>query len=375
MQRYYFDVNATMPTEASHLADLLKEHTQVQGNPSSQHYFGREAKIAMEEARDQVARVLGADNSEVVFCSGATEANNLVIFGVVLQNKGSRAVVTSGEHSSVLEPLAVCVERSWSQLTTLPLAGSGRVENVRLSAEAHLACFIHGNNEVGTVNDVLALARDVKAQSPQCHVHVDAVQTFGKLDLAPLVKSGQVDSLSFSGHKIGALKGVGGLFLRRGCKLARHVAGGGQERARRPGTENLLGILSLGLRMQSLQRGEINWDHARLVRDKMLSALRETVNGFVLHGSPDLPNTFNFHIEDVAGDDILLNLDLAGIAASSGSACSSGVGRPSHVLLAMGYSDWVARNSVRVSLPLDTPPEAIDLFVQTVQATVKRVRT
>jgi cysteine desulfurase len=206
-------------------------------------------------------------------------------------------------------------------------------------------------------------------------VHVDAVQTFGKLDLVPIVKSGKIDSLSFSGHKLGALKGIGGLFLRRGSKLARHVAGGGQERARRPGTENMLGILSLGLRAQAVLNGEVRWDHARQVKVDLLNQLQEVIPGFALHGAPDLPNTFNFHVEGVAGDDILLNLDLAGIAASSGSACSSGVGRPSHVLAAMGYSDWVARNSVRVSLPLDASPAAIDLFVQTVQTTVDRTRS
>jgi cysteine desulfurase len=235
---------------------------------------------------------------------------------------------------------------------------------------------MYANNEVGSINEIMELVAVVKEVAPKAHFHTDAVQLLGKYSLEWIGKS-QVDSASFSGHKIGAYKGVGALFLKSANRLALFMAGGGQERGRRPGTENIPGILSFGLRCQEIRGKELAaTSHMQEVRRTLVEGISSIRGGHVhgaSHGSV-LPNTVHFHLEEVPGDDILLNFDLEGIQVSSGSACSSGSARPSHVVLALGFSEWVAVNSIRVSFSHHNSYEDAQRIVKVLEQVALRVR-
>jgi cysteine desulfurase len=396
----YLDANATCPVAPSHydrVATLLKE---VDGNPSSIHARGRGAKVALEKARASVAALLGARATEIIFTSGATEANNIAVQGAIPSSPARvagvgdlqkmpdalraghdddirrHAVVSAAEHAAVREVAMLMAERGRCDLSVAAVKRDGSVDvEVLLKLVRPDTAFVAvmlANNEVGALNDVAAIATAVKAIAPQAHVHCDAVQGLGKVDMTWLAASA-IDSASFSAHKVGAFKGVGALYLKTGVKLAGLMAGGGQERARRPGTENMPGIVSFGLICDELKARGIK--APRETQQALLTRLAD-IPGFALHGDPSkgLANTINFHVDGVGGDDLLLNLDLAGIQASSGSACSSGAARPSPVLLAMGYDEWVALNSVRLSWASDLPVADIDRVVKVISETSSRVR-
>ena len=385
----YVDANATYPVTPKHYMDVAALLQQVDGNPSSIHAPGRNAKVALEHARGSLAQLLGARSLEVVFTSGATEANNLALQGLVGRSALSqvehppRLIVTAAEHSSVIETAQTLQGRGLCRLEIAPVLASGEVDGDALLAligpDTAGVAMMHGNNETGAVSDVRGLTQRIKAINPAIHVHVDAVQMLGKADLTWYGTSG-IDSAAFSAHKIGAYKGIGALFLKAGAKLLPLSIGGGQERGRRPGTENMPGIVSFGLRCQEIQgRHDEVCASMRRLRDAWRLAV-EAVSGAVVHAPSvfsdehSLPNTVNFHIEGVSGDDLLLNFDLAGIHASSGSACSSSVARPSHVLLAMGYSDWIALNSVRVSFGPDGTLADVARMAEVLREVVTRVR-
>lgn len=379
----YVDANATYPVDPEHYLRVAKVLQEVDGNPSSIHASGRAAKVALEDARGNLAALLGCRAQEIVFTSGATEANNLAIQGVVGRHakamKPPHVIVTAAEHSSVLEPAKVLAERGHCTLTLAPVKKTGEVDADALldliTPETVLVCVMHANNETGAISPVMRIAKKIKEKKADVHVHVDAVQVLSKIDLTGYATS-TIDSASFSAHKIGGFKGVGALFLRTGAKLSLLLCGGGQERSRRPGTENMPGIVSFGMRCRELKGRHEERGQAMLrLRDGWKAKLAE-IPGAVIHdGSPEsLPNTVNFHVEGVPGEDILLNFDLAGIQASSGSACSSGVARPSHVLLAMGYDETVALNSVRVSFPAEGRPEALDAMSSVLSDVVRRSR-
>ena len=388
----YVDYNSTAPLEDAHLEAVMGAVRQFDGNPSSQHACGRRAKVALEDARNQVAALLGCRAQEVVFTSGATESNNLVIQGVtgklsefftnLPEPKSARlphAIVGATEHPSVLELVQVLAERGRIRLSIAPVDQNGVILRDALlsliDTDTALVAVMLVNNETGAVQPVAALADAVKAKNSAVHFHTDAVQAMGKIDISWLASS-KVDSAAFSGHKIGAFKGVGALYLKAGSKLQALTLGGGQERARRPGTENIPGIISFGLRARDFVSDPArSWlERERPAQQAFLAAMGR-ISGVQVHGDPGAgtANTINFHIEGVAGDDLLLNLDLAGIAASSGSACSSGVGRPSHVLKAMGYSDWIALNSVRISFGARGGAGDVDRIAEVLEKTVKRV--
>lgn len=380
----YADANATFPVESKHYDLVASRLKEVDGNPSSIHARGRQAKVALEAARGSVARLVGARGPEIIFTSGATEANNLAIQGVI-GLRGDPAgplpqlIVTAAEHSSVIEAAKVLQSRGACTLHIAPVLKNGTVDEEALLAliapQTSMVCLIYGNNEIGSITDIPALATKIKGHSPNVHVHTDAVQMLGKVDLTGLAKSG-IDSASFSAHKIGAFKGVGALYLRNGAKLQLLIAGGGQERGRRPGTENMPGIVSFGIRADEVFGNERDTvaNMAR-VRSLWMAALHD-VPDVEVHGEAPamLPNTVNFHVDGIPGDDILLNFDLAGIQASSGSACSSGVARPSHVLSAMGYSEWIALNSVRTSFTGTESEADIAHMAQVLQDVLSRKR-
>ncbi len=379
----YVDYNSTGPLDDAHLDAVLAALRQFDGNPSSQHATGRRAKVAVEDARNHVANLIGCRSQEMIFTSGATESNNLVIQGVVgkswdLQGPSSlssqappHVVVGATEHPSVWELAQVLAERGRIRLSVAPVDQNGVIQRAELRAlvdhDTVLVAVMLVNNETGAIQPVAELADLAKAKNPLLHFHTDAVQAMGKIDISWLAKS-KVDSAAFSAHKIGAFKGVGGLYLRAGTKIQGLMLGGGQERARRPGTENVPGVISFGLMARNL--GAVQ---ERSQQQALLAALGR-IPGAKIHGDPvqGVANTVNFHIEGVPGDDLLVNLDLAGIAASSGSACSSGVGRPSHVLKAMGYSDWIALNSVRISFGARGGAGDVDRIAEVLEKTVKR---
>ena len=390
----YVDYNSTGPLDDAHLDAVLAALRQFDGNPSSQHATGRRAKVAVEDARNHVANLIGCRSQEMIFTSGATESNNLVIQGVVgkswdLQGPSSlsiqappHVVVGATEHPSVWELAQVLAERGRIRLSVAPVDQNGVIQRAELRAlvdhDTVLVAVMLVNNETGAIQPVAELADLAKAKNPLLHFHTDAVQAMGKIDISWLAKS-KVDSAAFSAHKIGAFKGVGGLYLRAGTKIQGLMLGGGQERARRPGTENVPGVISFGLMAQNLGAGVAGVDGEaaavgeRSQQQALLAALGR-IPGAKIHGDPvqGVANTVNFHIEGVPGDDLLVNLDLAGIAASSGSACSSGVGRPSHVLKAMGYSDWIALNSVRISFGARGGAGDVDRIAEVLEKTVKR---
>ncbi|NBQ52411.1 MAG: aminotransferase class V-fold PLP-dependent enzyme, partial [Proteobacteria bacterium] len=327
----YVDYNSTAPLEDAHLEAVMAAVRQFDGNPSSQHASGRRAKVALEDARNQVAALLGCRAQEVVFTSGATESNNLAIQGVTAKQgeffttlpepKSARlphVIVGATEHPSVLELVQVLAERGRIRLSIAPVDQRGVILSDTLVSlvdqDTVLVAVMLVNNETGAVQPVAALADAVKAKNSSVHFHTDAVQAMGKIDISWLASS-KVDSAAFSGHKIGAFKGIGALYLKAGSKLQAVTLGGGQERARRPGTENVPGIISFGLRARDLVS-----DPARswLERDRPAQhaflGLLGRISGVRVHGDPaaGIANTINFHIEGVAGDDLLLNLDLAG---------------------------------------------------------------
>lgn len=386
----YADHNSTGLLSDDHLDQVVARLREFDGNPSSQHATGRRAKVAVEGARSALATMLGARSTELVFTSGATESNNLAIQGCLRKNEENpvrhalpHVIVGATEHPSVLEQVQTLAARGVLSVSLLPVDSSGAVSLSRLSdlikPETILVALMFVNNETGAIHDANSAARLVKSIRPDIHFHVDAVQAFGKIDCT-WIGSSSVDSVAVSGHKLGAFKGCGALFLKAGTKLSALQVGGGQERARRPGTENLPGIVSLGIKAEewnaSLGSGRDSWVvEAGQCKAQLIQGLN-AIDGVVIHGDPDkdIANTLNFHIDGVSGDDLLLNLDLSGIAASSGSACSSGVGRPSHVLKAMGFSDWVALNSVRISFGPGVVPTEIDKILEVVGDTVKRIR-
>jgi cysteine desulfurase len=386
----YADANATFPVRPSHYDDVMKLLRQSDGNPSSIHAQGREAKVALESARAAVAAMVGARPPEIIFTSGATEANNLVIQGVIWKARseapsaaGGRdflpEVIVSGyEHPSVMAPAQTMADRGLCKLVIAPVSNyevTPETVTSLMTPATVLVCVMHVNNETGSVNRVQDIAAAVAMKNPGVHMHVDAVQALGKFDLTRY-KQSAIHSASTSAHKIGGFKGVGALFLQPGRKLSLLTAGGGQERARRPGTENLPGIFSFGLRCRELLGQSDSFTAAmKSAKVRFVRGLQD-ISGAVLHGDPEktAPNTVNFHIEGVAGDDLLLNLDLCGVCASSGSACSSGVSRPSPVLLACGQSEWVALNSIRISFTDDVSDRDVDHILSVLRSVTARMR-
>jgi cysteine desulfurase len=386
--RAYLDANATYPVAPEHYDRVCALLKTCDGNPSSIHEAGRSAKVALEKSRSAVARLLGATGSDLVFTSGATEANNLAIQGVVHQAQKSRkagaaalphVIIFSTEHSSVREPCKVLEAAGEIRLDVAPVRPSGEADLDALlqllTPETALVCVMAANNEIGVINDVRSVVAAVKAKARCAHVHVDAVQGLGKLDLT-WIASSPIDSAAISAHKVGGLKGIGALYLKAATKLCPLTYGGGQERARRPGTENIPGIVSFGMIADDLKE-ETAMRVAAMARlkDHCLKVLGE-IPGAHVHGDPtrSLPNTVNFHVDGVPGEDLLLNMDLSGVQCSSGSACSSGVARPSPVLLALGLGEWIALNSIRVSFSHLTKLEDIDALARVVRDVTARAR-
>jgi cysteine desulfurase len=357
---------------------MLEYLTGKFGNPSSVHSFGREVKKAMEDARAQVAALIGAKPDEIVFTSGGTEADNLAIIGAALANrkKGNHIITSAIEHHAVLDSCHY-LEKQGFKVTYLPVDEDGlvQVDDVAqaVTNDTILITIMHANNEVGTIQPLREIGHLAKEKG--VIFHTDAVQTLGKIPVD--VNELQVDLLSGSAHKLYGPKGIGCLYVRKGTKLERLSHGGGQERRRRAGTENVPGIVGFGKAAQ-LAKDHMPAEMERLtkLRDKIIAGIEERVEYVKLNGHREkrVPGNVNFSFLFIEGESLLLSLDMKGIGASSGSACTSGSLDPSHVLLAMGLSHEVAHGSLRLTLGKDNTDEEIDYLLLELPPIIERLR-
>ena len=385
----YMDHAGTTPLAPEVLRAMTPYFTELFGNPSSIHTVGQEARYALDEARERVAGVLNCRPREVVFTGGGTESDNAAIVGVAtaLQETGNHVITSSVEHHAVLHTCQH-LESQGFEVTYLPVDSDGLVQPEAvyraITGQTTLVSIMYANNEIGVVNPVPEISAAVKQRAAELSksgtgrtivMHTDAVQAAGFLDLD--VKKLGVDLLSLSGHKFHGPKGTGVLFIRRGAAFLPFILGGGQERERRSGTENIPGIVGLSVALEAANaRREEASRHCAALRDRIIEQVLARVPGSRLNGHPTrrLPNNANFSFSGVEGEPILLGLDMAGIAASSGSACSSGSLEPSHVLLALGQSAEVARGSLRITLGKDNTEEQVDYLLDVLVDLVERLR-
>jgi cysteine desulfurase len=380
MRRVYLDHSATTPVRPEVLDAMLpflKE--DAFGNPSTIYSYGREAKKALDEAREKVAGLIGARPEEIFFTSGGTEADNLALIGTATANekKGRHIITSSIEHHAVLHT-AQYLMRLGFKVTFLPVTPEGlvRVEDVEeaITPETILISVMHVNNEVGTIQPIKEIGQ--LARERGIIFHTDAVQSVGKIPVN--VDELNVDLLSASGHKIYGPKGVGCLYIRKGTRINPLLHGGAQERKRRPGTENMPGIVGFG-RAAELAGQELPQEMKRLqaLRDKLIDGILNRIEDVQLNGDREkrVATNANFSFRYVEGESLLLSLDMKGICASSGSACTSGSLDPSHVLLAMGIPHEVAHGSVRMTLGRDNTEADIDYVLEVMPEIVARLRS
>ena len=380
VQRIYLDHNATTPLLPAVIDRMTAVLRDQFGNPSSVHHFGQQAKAAVDDARSEVADLVGADASEVLFTSGGTEGDNIAIRGAVeaLEVTGRKHLIASAiEHEAVLNTLKALARRGW-RTTLLPVDQSGIVSpdalREALADDTALVSVMHANNEIGTIQPIFELAG--LAHERGALFHTDAVQSAGKIPVN--VKGLGVDMLSLSAHKFYGPKGVGALWIRRGLRVLPLLTGGRQERSRRAGTENVPGIVGMGV-AAAVTAGKMEGEGRRLaaLRDRLEAGILRAVRGTVVNGSPDhrVPNTTNISFDRVEAESLLIALDLEGVAVSTGSACSSGTLEPSHVLKAMGFNAHRTQNSIRFSLGAGNTEAEIDRVVAVLPGIVEKLRS
>ena len=377
--RIYLDHNATTPVDPAAAQAMMRALEHLFGNASSVHYYGQQAKAAIDEARSAVAALVGGEPAEVIFTSGGTEADNFAIRGAAeaLEATGRRHLITSGiEHEAVLNTFKALAKRGW-RTTVLPLDASGLVSPDRLRSamtdDTALVSIMHANNEIGTVQPVAELAAIAHAQGAL--FHTDAVQSAGKIPVD--VRALGVDLLAVSGHKFYGPKGVGALWVRRGVRLSPFLSGGKQERNRRAGTENVPGVIGMGAAAQrALTKMDAEAERLSALRDRLENGILAAVPNTDVNGArvPRVPNTTNISFDRVEAESLLIALDLEGVAVSTGSACSSGTLEPSHVLKAMGLSSHRAQNSIRFSLGSSNTEEQIDRVISILPKIVTKLR-
>jgi cysteine desulfurase len=381
-RRIYFDHAATTPTDARVVAAMLPYLTEAWGNASSIYFEARRARKGLDDARRAVAGVLSCKPNEVIFTSGGTEADNLALRGVATasRNRGDHIITTAVEHHAVLHECEA-LEREGFRVTYLPVDGEGFVDfdalRAALDDRTVLVSIMYANNEVGTIQPLAEAVRIVKERERRIPVHTDAVQAAGALDLD--VDALGVDLLSLAGHKIYGPKGVGALYVRGRIPFAPQTVGGSQERNRRAGTENVAGAVGFAtaLRLAHDEREERN-AHVAALRDRLLDELPARVPRTIVTGPSDrarrLANSASFAFENVEGEAVLLQLDLLGVAASSGSACTTASLEPSHVLLAMGVPDGYLRGSLRLTLGKGNTAEDVEHLLEVLPPAVEKIR-
>lgn len=379
MRRVYFDHSATTPVDPEVASLMMTYYTEKYGNPSSIHSFGQEVRNAVEEARHQVAALIGAKPEEITFTSGGTEADNMTILGVAdaYRKKGRHIITSAVEHHAVLDTCEYLAKNGF-ELTILPVNAEGIVSVEDLAQairpDTILISIMHANNEVGAIQPIADIGK--LAMEHKVLFHVDAVQSLGKIPVH--VKEMNVDLMTVSSHKIYGPKGVGALYIRKGIRLAPLFHGGGQEKKRRSGTENAPGIIGFGKACELAgQRMAAEAAELKVLRDKLLQGILDQIDYVKVNGplgDSRLPNNVNVSIRFVEGESLLLSLDMLGIAASSGSACTSGSLDPSHVLLAMGMPHEIAHGSLRFSLGRQNTEEDIDYVLEQLPKIVERLR-
>jgi cysteine desulfurase len=375
-RRVYLDHNASTPVHPEVVAEMLPYFSDVYGNPSSVHGFGRDARTAVDAARERVAGFLRVRPDEIVFTSGGTESDNFGLKGLALARGSGHLITSTIEHHAVLRS-AQALEAQGYAVTYLPVDQYGMVDpdDVRraLRHDTIAISIMHANSEVGTIQPVRAIG--AIAREAGVAFHVDAVQTFGKVEID--VDAMAIDALSFSSHKIYGPKGIAGLYVRRGTKMVSIQHGGEHERRRRAGTENVPGIVGLGRAVEVRARDmKAESERVAALRDRMWEGIRARVPEVRLNGHPTerLPGTANICYRNVESESIVLGLDLKGIAVSAGSACTAGSVEPSHVLVAMGVPlDW-AMGAVRSSLGRSTTAEDVDWVATSVAEVVAKIR-
>ncbi|MFZ5966000.1 MAG: cysteine desulfurase NifS [Bacillota bacterium] len=377
-KRIYLDYSATTPMKKEVLDEMLPYFSDLFGNPSSIHAYGREAKKALDIARERVAKAIGAKNDEVFFTGGGSEADNWAIKGIVYANrdKGNHIITTKIEHHAVLHTCEY-LEKNGFEVTYLDVDKYGMisVEELRnaITDKTILITLMFANNEIGTIQPIKEIGEIAKEK--KVYFHTDAVQAFGnvKIDVNDL----NIDLMSISAHKIYGPKGVGALYVRKGVKIHSLVHGGAQERRRRAGTENITGIVGFGKAAALVSENLADHiEHVKTLRDKLIHGIMENVDYVRLNGHPEhrLPGNANFAFEFIEGESLLLSLDMMGIAGSSGSACTSGSLDPSHVLMAIGLSHEIAHGSLRLTIGDPTTEEDIQYVIESIPKVVDRLR-
>ncbi|MGD2125110.1 MAG: cysteine desulfurase NifS [Desulfobacteraceae bacterium] len=378
MKTIYLDNNATTQVAPEVLEAITPYFHELYGNPSSAHFFGGQVGRKIAEAREQVAVLLGAEPEEIIFTSCGTESDSTAVMSALATQSDKRHVVTSRVEHPAIKSLCAHLSSRGYRVTEIPVDGEGRLDMVRyeesLTPDTAIVSLMWANNETGVVFPVEKAAE--MARQKGILFHTDAVQVVGKMPIN--MKASAIDMLSLSGHKLHAPKGVGVLYVRKGCKFSPFLIGGHQERGRRGGTENTTGILGLGkaCELAALHMEEEN-ARVKALRDKLENEIESRVPNCRVNGErlKRLPNTTNISFEFVEGEAILLTMDEFGICASSGSACTSGSLQPSHVLRAMGVPFTMAHGSIRFSLSIYNTEEEIDFVIEKVPMIIERLRS
>lgn len=377
---HYLDHAATTPVLPQVADEMLRVMTSDFGNPSSVHAAGRRARMVVEDARDRVAAAVGASPAEIVFTGGGTEADNLAIKGAAAKRRGdgNHVVVTAFEHHAVLDS-AKALTQTGFEVTKVAVEPDGSVDPRKVAAAVRpstvLVSVMTVNNEIGTVQHMSAIAEAVRGANPRALVHTDAVQALGNVPVD--LHAWGVDLAAFAAHKAGGPKGVGALFVRAPVALEPVLHGGGQERGLRSGTHNVAGISGFGVAAEIAAK-EVHEKSDRLLalRDRLLDGIRDVVPDVVVNGRLEhrVAGNLNVCIPGTDGETMLLLLDEAGIACSSGSACASGALDPSHVLLALGIPKKLAKGSLRFSLGRTSTDEDVDAVLAALSRVVERAR-
>ena len=377
-KRIYFDHSATTQVLPEVFEEMKPFFLEKFGNASSIHSFGREARTAMEGARKSVASLLNADPKEIIFTSGGTESDNLAVKGVAMyQGRMKGHIITSRiEHHAILESCAY-LKRFGFETTEVPVSREGIVSladvEKAIRDDTALITIMTANNEMGAVQPIREIGRMARAR--RIPFHTDAVQAVGKLPID--VKADNIDLLSISAHKFHGPKGVGALYVKTGTKVEAQIQGGGHERGLRSSTENVPGIVGMG-KASEIARRDFDKTTAKMrtLRDKMIKAVAELVPRSYVNGhlTQRLVNNASFRFDFIEGEGLILSLDMKGIAASTGSACSTGSLEPSHVLLAMGLTHEQAHGSLRITLGRENTEEEVDYFLDVLPDVVKKLR-
>ena len=373
------DHAATTPTDVEVVKAMKPYFSLKYGNPNSIHSFGQEAREVVEEAREKIAHLVGANPSEIVFTAGGTEADNYAIKGIAWANqkKGNHVITSKIEHHAVLHSCQF-LEKQGFKVTYLPVDKYGLIdpEDVKkaITDKTILVTIMHANNEIGTIEPIKEISKVVKKAG--VYFHTDSVQTTGHIPIN--VNNLGVDMLSMSGHKFYGPNGVGALYLRKGTKIVTLIDGGAQEKNRRAGTENVAGIVGLGKAAELAEKRLLQGKEDEVVklRDKLIKGITEKIDHTRLNGhlTKRLPGNANFCFEFIEGESMLLSLDMEGVAASSGSACTSGSLKASHVLLSIGLPPEIAHGSLRLTLGKDNTEEEVDYMIGLLPGIIEKLR-